>query len=83
VALVEHGEVDDDAAEQAALERAEEQPRDDEAGQGLCKAQKRRDYAPRRDESRQVIAGLETLDDPIALLISLLCQSRDLWKKVA
>lgn len=50
VALVEHGEVDDDAAEQAALEGAQEQPRDYKPGQGLGEAQECGDDSPGRDE---------------------------------
>lgn len=50
VALVEHGEVDDDAAEEATLKGAQEQPRDYKPGQGLGEAQERGDDSPGRDE---------------------------------
>lgn len=66
VAAVEHGQVDDDTAEQAALEQAEEHPGDDQPGKGLGEADTGAHDAPCGDERGQVEAGLDALDDPVA-----------------
>lgn len=66
VAAVEHGQVDDDTAEQAALEQAEEHPGNDQPGKGLGEAEAGAHDAPCSDERGQVEAGSDALDDPVA-----------------
>lgn len=63
---IKHGQVDDDAAQQATLEGAEEESCGDQAPKRLGKAEEGTHEPPCRDQGWQVNASSDALDDPIA-----------------
>lgn len=65
VTSVEHGEVDDHAAEKTALCETEEGTCDEEALVGFDETSAHRNDTPGEEESGQIVAGLEVLENPV------------------
>lgn len=63
---IEHCQVDNDAAQKAALEGAEEKSCGDQAPKRLGEPEKGAHEPPRRDQGGQVDASSDALDDPVA-----------------
>lgn len=66
VSSIEHSQINDDAAEQTALEQAQEQSSDYKASKRLGEAQECAHQSPRGDQGRQVETCFHMLDDPVA-----------------